>query len=63
MESSEKKWIPLEGNPIVFNDFAERLGFPAVLYKFHDVFSLDDDMWSFLPQPILAVILLYTIKD
>jgi ubiquitin carboxyl-terminal hydrolase L3 len=33
------------------------------MYKFHDVYALDDDVWSgFIPQPVLAVILLYQIK-
>jgi hypothetical protein len=31
-----------------------------MMYKFHDVYALDDDVWSgFIPQPVLAVILLY----
>ena len=33
------------------------------MFKFHDVFSLDDDIWSaMVPQPVIAVILLYQIK-
>ena len=63
MEKREKEWLPLEGNPKVFTEYAERIGFPTVMYKFHDVFGLDDDIWSaMVPSPVLAVILLYQIK-
>jgi hypothetical protein len=34
-----------------------------MLYKLHDVMALDDDiLQAFLPQPVLAIILLYQIK-
>ncbi len=50
MERTEKVWIPLEGNPQVFTEYAERLGFPTIMYKFHDVYSLDDQVWQgFIP--------------
>ena len=32
-------------------------------YQFHDVFSLENEMWAFIPQPIYALIFLYEIKD
>ena len=31
--------------------------------EFTDVFSLEPDMWSFLPMPISSIIFLYEIKD
>ena len=62
MESTAKKWIPLESNPKVFTDYSHELGFPD-LFEFVDVFSLDVEMWSFIPQPILSLIFLYEIKD
>eukprot|EP00347_Sterkiella_histriomuscorum_P020715 403336755 len=63
MEKREKSWIPLEGNPKVFTEYAEKLGCPTLMFKFHDVFGLDDDVWSaMIPQPVQAVILLYSIK-
>ena len=45
MEKKEKVWIPLEGNPRIFTEYAERLGYPTIMFKFHDVFSLDKDVW------------------
>jgi hypothetical protein len=46
MERREKVWIPLEGNPQVFTEFAEKIGYPTVLYKFHDVFDLSSEGFS-----------------
>lgn len=63
MERREKSWIPLEGNPKVFNEYAEKLGCPTWMFKFHDVFGLTDDIWqAMIPQPVQAVIFLYSIK-
>ena len=44
----EKKWIPLESNPETFTKYAHELGFPS-MFNFVDVFSLDPEMWQFLP--------------
>ena len=59
---AEKKWIPIESNPETFTGFAHELGYPP-FYSFMDVFSLDDEMWQFVPQPIISLIFLYEIKD
>ena len=32
-------------------------------FEFHDVFSLEEEMWAFIPLPIYALIFLYEIKD
>lgn len=64
MEKTSQAWSCLEGNPRVFTNFAARLGYPTILYKFHDVYNLDEETFkSMLPDPIIAVILLYSIKD
>ena len=57
-----KKWVPLESNFEIFTQYAHSLGMPKHL-QFAEVFSLDPEMWSFIPQPILALIFLYEIKD
>ena len=36
-----KKWLPLESNPEVLNDFAASLGLDVAQFAFHDVFGLD----------------------
>ena len=60
-----KHWLPLESNPQVFTQFADRLGFPTLLFDFHDVYSLDAETWlsgACVQFPVIAVILLYQIK-
>lgn len=37
-----KKWIPLESNPDVLNDFVTSLGIDVSRYSFSDVFGLDE---------------------
>jgi hypothetical protein len=36
-----KKWIPLESNPDVLNQFSSQLGLEVSNYTFHDIFGLD----------------------
>ena len=36
-----KRWIPLESNPDVLNDFSQKLGLDVSQYSFCDVFGLD----------------------
>ncbi len=37
-----KKWLPLESNPDVLNDFVSKLGYDTSKYSFCDVFGLDE---------------------
>ena len=37
-----KRWLPLESNPDVLNDFVQKLGFDISKYAFCDVFGLDE---------------------
>ncbi len=37
-----KKWLPLESNPEVLNDFVGKLGYDTRKYSFCDVFGLDE---------------------
>jgi len=64
MEKSHNQWMCLEGNPKVFTEFASRLGYPTLLYRFHDVYSLESDIWNnTLPEPVIAIVLLYSMKE
>lgn len=40
-DSQRKRWLPLESNPAVLNEFAERIGMTDANYRFCDVFGLD----------------------
>ncbi|KAK2718358.1 ubiquitin carboxyl-terminal hydrolase isozyme L3-like [Artemia franciscana] len=53
-------WIPLESNPDSMNLFLQQTGVPQE-WKIVDVFSLDKDMLSFVPKPVLALILLFPV--
>jgi ubiquitin carboxyl-terminal hydrolase L3 len=60
----EKKWLPLESTPEIFNKLASKLGFPKSELQFTDVFGLDADIWlGMMPQPIAAVILAFPIGE
>lgn len=58
---SEKRVIPLESNPDIFNELSYKLGLSPIL-QFHDLYSLTDpDLLSFIPQPVYAIILLFPL--
>ena len=42
-----KKWLPLESNPEVLNDFVNKLGYDTSKYAFCDVFGLDEVRFAF----------------
>ena len=37
-----KKWIPLEANPEVLNEYAHKIGVSGTSYEFTDVYGLDE---------------------
>lgn len=54
-------WIPLEANPEVCNEYKQALSIPSS--EFIDVFSLDEEMLAFIPQPVHAMILLFPVTE
>jgi len=59
MSHNDGRWPPMESNPDVMNQMAQLLGLNTHQFSFVDVFGLDDELLQFVPQPVIALILLF----
>jgi len=58
-KGNEIVWLGLESNPDMMNAFAEKLGLDISKHSFGDIFGLTEDLICMIPQPLLAIILLF----
>ncbi|XP_067842631.1 ubiquitin carboxyl-terminal hydrolase isozyme L3 [Heptranchias perlo] len=56
------RWLPLEANPDVMNQFMQQLGLlPS--WQFGDVFGMDPELLSLVPRPVCSILLLFPVTE
>merc|ERR1711974_324110 len=62
LKMAEQRWLPIESNPSVMNQFLHKLGMP-ITWAMTDVYGLDDGLLDMIPQPAVALLLLFPINE
>ena len=53
----------MESDPEIMNLYSRKLGLDTTLFSFHDVLSIEEWGLSMVPRPVLAVLMLFPVKD
>jgi hypothetical protein len=59
---AEERWAALESNPDVLSKFCRKMGV-GEQFEVVDVLGVDPDLLSFVPQPVLSLILLFPSRN
>jgi ubiquitin carboxyl-terminal hydrolase L3 len=63
LNQPKPRWMPLEGNPEVLNKYLKNLGVKNDDYEFVEIIGFDEELLEFIPQPVIAVLLIFPITE